>query len=511
MNAKLRKKFEKRKRRLEQRIDKSNWDGESPMLNAPPSRFDLAERQQGIAAGGIGMITDLARQLELRQEINKHVSLLKLHLPYDEADHVFNVAFNLLAGGTCLDHIELRRNDEAFLNAMGAQRIPDPTTAGDFCRRFTPMDILLLQEAFNNVRQKVWQQQPKEFFDQAIIEADGTMVETTGQCKEGIGMNYKRQWGYFPLVVTLANTGELLYVANRSGNRPSHEKSTQYFQRAVEVCREAGFRKVLLRGDTDFSLTEQFDAWTDDDVQFVFGMDAMPKLVEIAENLEENTWKSLERSKNRPDQPRQRPSNFKQAFVDEKGYQTKRLKGEWYAEFDYQPNACSRKYRVVVVYKDIEVTSSQQRLFDEPKFFFYVTNASKAQMPTRQVIANANNRCDQENSISQYKQAGILTAPLDSLDSNWAYMAIASLAWSLKCWSGLMLSETGTKKQKAKRSREKRRVIRMDFSTYLSTVILVPAMVIKQARQLVYRFLTWTPYLELLFRMHESTRKPLRC
>jgi hypothetical protein len=137
---------------------------------------------------------------------------------------------------------------------------PDPTTAGDFCRRFSKLNVFALQEAFHEPRLKVWRQQPDSFFDQAIIEADGTMVETCGEKKEGIGMNYKGQWGYHPLVVTLANTREVLYLANRSGNRPSHENAAVYFDRSIALCRRAGFRRVLLRGDNDFSQTTQWIA-----------------------------------------------------------------------------------------------------------------------------------------------------------------------------------------------------------------------------------------------------------
>ena len=157
-----------------------------------------------------------------------------------------------MAGGTCLEHLELLRNDEAYLDALGARRIPDPTTAGDFCRRFDAGDIDRLQEVFNATRLKVWRQQPEAFFEEAIIEADGTMVETTGECKQGMDINYKGQWGYHALVLSLANTGEPLYVVNRSGNRPSHEQAAGYFDRAIALCRRAGFRKILLRGDTDF-------------------------------------------------------------------------------------------------------------------------------------------------------------------------------------------------------------------------------------------------------------------
>ena len=89
------------------------------------------------------------------------MKLLKLNMPYHESDHVLNIAYNVLAGGTCLEHLELLRTNEVYLDALGARRIPDPTTAGDFCRRFDAWDIFLLQETFNEVRLKVWRQQPK--------------------------------------------------------------------------------------------------------------------------------------------------------------------------------------------------------------------------------------------------------------------------------------------------------------------------------------------------------------
>ena len=92
---------------------------------------------QATNAGGIGAIHAMVRQLGLDEAINEHLHLFKLHLPYRESDHVLNIAYNLLAGGSCLEHLELLRQDEAYLNAIGADRIPDPTTAGDFCRRFS--------------------------------------------------------------------------------------------------------------------------------------------------------------------------------------------------------------------------------------------------------------------------------------------------------------------------------------------------------------------------------------
>ena len=211
-------------------------------------------------------------------------------------------------------------------------------------------------QAFNRVRMKVWRQQPDEFFDVAILEADGTMVETCGEKKQGIGMNYKKQWGYHPLVVTLANTGEPLYVVNRSGNRPSHE-----------------------------------------------------------------------------------------------------------------------------------------------------------QAPFRQIVFAANDRCDQENTISQLKACGALAAPLGGLLSNWAYMVIASLAWSLKIWSGLVIRPRGSRQQKQQQAETKRRVIRMDFHTFRQCLIQIPAQIIRRSRRLIYRLLSYRQSMEPLLLIHDNLRRPLRC
>ena len=301
------------------------------MIRPEAIKYEIADKQKAIAAGGIGTLLELTKQLDLRKEINRAIPLFKLHLPYDEADHVLNIAMNLLAGGNCLEHIEDRRQDEAYLNALGAERIPDPTTAGDFCRRFDTANVLHLMNAFNRVRARIWQQQPDEFFDCAIIEGDGTQVETSAEKKEGIGINYKGQWGYHPLVVTLANTREPLFIANRSGNRPSHENSAFYFDLAVQRCRTAGFRKVVLRGDTDFALTENFDRWDDDNVEFVFGVDAMPNLVEIAESLDKTAWKPMQRRrtlKKPVSKPRAKRPRAREAIVVKNGYLNKKLASE---------------------------------------------------------------------------------------------------------------------------------------------------------------------------------------
>lgn len=515
MKAKIRKQLAERKRRIQRRLDKTKFGSACPVISAASSagsiEYELAERTRAVACGGLGAIHQMVKALDLERSINASLSVFKIYLPYSESDHVLNMAYNLLAGGRCLEHLELLRNNEVYLDALGAQRIPDPTTAGDFCRRFDYVQINRLMDVFNETRLKVWKQQGPDFFAEALIDADGTMVETHGECKYGIDINHKGQWGYHPLLISLGNTAELLFVVNRTGSRPSHEQAGEYLDRAVALCRRAGFRKITLRGDTDFTQTESLDEWDDDRVQFIFGIDAMPNLYDIAENLPESAWRPLSR---RPryevkTEPRRRPVNVKERIVVAREFENIKLVKEYVAEFEYRPVKCRRKYRVIVVWKELEVQQGQRKLFDDARCFFYITNNRTDS--AEQIVIKANHRCNQENTAIEQLKNGVhaLTAPLDSLVSNWAYMVIASLAWSLKIWAALLLPEQG--RWKEVHQQEKQRLLRMEFNTFRQAWINVPAQIVRTGRRFLYRFLSWNPWQSAFFRLLDALRVPLRC
>ena len=511
MNTKIRKQIERRKRQIARRLDKKDNRGcDQPIMTASNIHYEIADRTQATANGGIGAIHLLVRKLGLDQAIDRNLGLLKIHLPYHDSDHVLNIAYNLLAGGTCLEHLELLRSDVAYLNALGARRIPDPTTAGDFCRRFDTSHIHCLQGVFNSMRLKIWRQQPKSFFEEAILDADGTMVETLGECKQGMDINYKGQWGYHPLVISLANTGEPLFVVNRSGNRPSHEQAAEYLDHSIALCRKAGFGKIRLRGDTDFTQTKHLDRWDQQDVKFVFGIDAMKNLYELVENLPENAWKVLDRRAKYEvkTQPRKRPENVKQQVIKDREFKDIRLVKEYVAEFRYRPTNCKKEYRIVVVWKELEVHKGQKKLFEDSCCFFYITN--DWEKPTEEIVFEANGRCNQENLLAQLKgDTRSLTAPVDSLLSNWAYMVMGSLAWSLKAWAALVLPEDGRWKERHRE--EKRKLLRMDFTTFRNAMMRIPVQIVSAGRRIVYRFLAWNPWQHVFFRLLDQFQQPLRC
>jgi hypothetical protein len=477
------------------------------MLSASNIHYEVATRTRGIAHGGIGAIHTLARQLGLIDAIDQRLHLLKKHLPYHDSDHVLNIAYIPLCEGTCFQDIELRRNDQNFLDALGARRIPDPTTAGDFCRRFQRSDIYTLLDIINDTRCNAWAGQPRAFFDQARIDMDGSLVATTGACKRGMDIAYNGTWGYHPLIVSLANTGEVLGLVNRSGNRPSPEGAAAEVDRALAVCFRGGFRRVLLRGDTDFSQTEHLDRWdADGRITFVFGYDAAPNLVAIAADLPSSAWQPLRRPARYEvqTQPRQRPAKVKEAIVAARGFENLRLRSEEVAEFTYRPTACQKAYRMVVVRKNITREKGELRLFDEVRYFFFITNDWEGEASA--VVFTANDRCNQENLLSQlHSGVRALKAPSDTLESNWAYMVMTALAWNLKAWWALQLPEPAGRWREERRA-EKVWVLGLEFKAFVNAFVRLPCQVLRTSGKLVYRLLGWNPHLPVFFRVVGALR-----
>ena len=499
MKDTVRRRLRNCRRRIRRRLRKRQWPEQRRRLFRDHNvHYEVGDKARGLRAGGLGTFHLMVRQLGLADAIDRVLHLLKRHLPYFESDHVLNLTYNVLAGGTCLQDLERLRTDETYLDALGAPRIPDPTTAGDFLRRFGTADIDALQRVINEKRVQVWQQQAAAFLEHAVIEADGTLVPTTGECKRGMDLSYNGVWGYHPLVVSLANTQEPLFIVNRPASRPSYDGAAAYFDRAAALCRQAGFRDISFRGDTDFTQAAHLDRWDAQGVRFVFGLDAQPNLVSIAQRLPGRVWQPLTRPSRYEvaTAPRRRPVNVKQRVVVRKGYTDIRLAGEQVAEFNYRPGPCDRDYLVVVLRKQMVIEAGGQKVGEETRYLFYITN--QWGWERTDVVYFANDRCNQENLIEQLKNGvRALRAPVNTLEANGAYMVIAALAWSLKAWLALLQP----------RPRDRNGLLTMEFRTFLAEVVLLPCQLVRAGGRVLYRLLRWNPWVDVLCRAVDVLRQ----
>jgi hypothetical protein len=486
------------KKNLERRLERRGPEaGVEPVLHGGNYHYEMAGRTRALSCGGLGAMHQLVRNLKLDREINRRVKLLKIHNPYFESDHVLNLAYNVLCGGGCIEDLELRRQSGEYMNALGARSIPDPTTAGDFLRRFDEQNLIELMECINDTRARVWKTQPAAFFARAVVDIDATIAPTLGECKAGLDLSYKGIWGYAPLIVSLANTREPLYLVNRPGNTPAAKDAAFWIDRTIERL-EKSFRSILLRGDTDYSQSAHLDRWDARGVEFIFGFDACPNLVGLAEALPAAAWAPLARRPKYEVQTRERtrPENVKETIVRERGYQNVRLVREDVAEFDYQPGKCQQPYRMVVVRKNLSVERGEQVLFDDVRYFFYITNVRAWE--AREIVFSANQRCDQENLIGQLKSGiNALRMPAGDLLANWAYMVIAALAWNLKAWYALTIPEAGARKA----------AVRMEFKKFFHRFMMLPCQIVRGGRRLVCRMLAYGEHLETFFETFAAIRR----
>jgi hypothetical protein len=470
------------------------------MLTTGKISYEIGGNVEATPYGGLFAMHRLVTRLGLAAAIDANVELLRLHLPYHESDHVLTLAYSVLTGGTRLEDADRLRNDVPLMNGLGAALLPDPTTLGDFLRRFTEADIVALMDAINSVRPALWRSRCGDLLGEvAYLDVDGTTVPTTGELKQGMDISYKGIWGYAPLLVTLANTREVLYLVNRPGNAPSHLDAPTWIDKAIDLV-SPHTKRVCVRGDTDFALTAQFDRWAQR-VDFVLGTDNIAALRTRAEALDASAWQRLDRPasyENKTGTTRARRPNRKQQIVRERQFLNLRLNGEEVAEFTYRPKKCRRPYRVVVLRKNISRLKGEQALIDEIRYFFYFTTYSADTHSAARIVELANERCDQENIHGQLKSGlGALRAPVDDLHSNWAYMLIAALAWNIKSWHAIMMH----------RKDDRHAFVRMEFNRFLDTVIRVPAMVLARARSITVRLIAYTVNLDRIFSAWATTER----
>jgi Transposase DDE domain group 1 len=472
----------------------------APMLTSQKIHYEIGGKGEATPFGGLFAMHRLVTRLGLVEAIDDSLELLKIHLPYHESDHVLTLAYSVLCGGTRLEDVDRLRHDVPLMNGLGAALLPDPTTTGDFLRRFAEADLVALMDAINSVRPALWTGRGADLLGEvAYVDVDGTIVPTGGELKQGIDISYKGIWGYGPLLVTLANTREALFVVNRPGNAPSHADAAAWIDKAIALVTPHA-QRVCLRGDTDFALTAHFDQWAQQ-VDFVLGTDNIAALRTRAEALPDKAWKPLTRPTryaNKTGTTRTRRHNRKQQVVHERGFVNLRLDHEDVAEFTYRPGKCARGYRVVVLRKNISRMKGEDVLIDEIRYFFYFTTYSAQTHTPAQIVALANGRCDQENIVGQLKSGiNAMHAPVDDLLSNWAYMIIATLAWNIKAWHAMMMHRT----------HDRHAFIGMQFKQFLHTVIRIPATIVVGARGILVRLLAYTVNLDRFFTAATTTER----
>ena len=456
---------------------------EGRVMRHPLLHLESDPRGEMTHYGGLVLAQQFVRRFGVAQRLDGALRLFKRHAPYHESDHVLALAYTLYADGTCLEDQAVLQGSEAVRRLVGACRIPDPTTAGDFLRRFrTTQDLERLSGVIDAVQEAVWsklsgkarRQRKKHEF--ALVDLDGHIKPLYGVQKEGADFSYNGRWSYQPLVVSLAGSGECLKVVNQPGSaRPSDAAAGALKEVLPRVRRH--FRNALVRGDTDFDRSDIFNAAIDEGAYFAIGARVYPNRAALVEAIGKKNWQPFfpraERGQRGGPSRHVYTKNWRRQKAAERGFRRLRTVKQWLSEIDYQPHGLDSACRMIVRRVLIEETDGQGALFTHFRYRLVLTNLPRS-YTAREVIDLTYQRCDQENVIEQFGQ-GIAgwRMPVAEFRGNSAWLQIARLAWNLGKWIAQIALPT--------------EVVRWEWKRFRRHFVYLAAKVLKIGRRLVVR------------------------
>jgi len=414
----------------------------------PRLHLEVAERSTVTPFGGLALAAAFVKRFRVAQEIDDRVHVLKIHLPFHESDHVLAQALNLYVGGECLEDQSALQHDEGVLRLLGACRLPDPTTAGDFLRRFEPRRhpeaLSGLRAAVDTVQDGVWgklagKRRQKRAW--AVLDLDGHTKALYGVQKEGADFDHRGRWSYQVLLASLAGTGECVAVRNRPGNVRSSEGAAELLEENLPRVQRR-FANVLVRADSDFDRRDVREACEAAGAHFAFVAREASNRLSWAEGLPESAWKPFRTRAHRAREarraqagfvPRRTKRNRRRRRARQRGYTDLALVRQWVAEIPWTPPGSAKTYRMILRRQRIE-QSEQGTLFTFYRYRYVVTNLP-ASWSASEVIDATYQRCDQENVIEQMGSGlALWRMPVAEFDGNSAWLEIGRLAWNLGKW-----------------------------------------------------------------------------
>lgn len=489
-----------------------------PVMRLPKTHLEVEQGPETTKYGGLVLATSLLRRLSVAKQLNENVSVLKQHQPYTEADHILAQALNLYVGGTCIEDMSELQQSEAVCRILGACRVPDPTTAGDFLRRFEPRSnpgaLEDLRRTTDALQGAVWQEKARSNSkgkknkgryngkqvkqDLAVLDIDSHLKEVYGVTKEGADFNHKGKWSLHPLTITMAATGDCLAMRNRPGNVRSSEGSAEALDETLDYVRPH-FKQVLVRGDSEFDRADVREACHRRDSRFAFVGREFKNRPQIAASIPQEQWQPFEtrarrkaaaqRSQKRY-RSRKKRKNRRRQRARERNYKNMRLVRQWITEVPWQPPGSEHTYRLVIRRQLIEHSKGQTALFDEYRYRYVVTDLPPS-ISTARVIDLTYERCDQENIIEQLGSGlAAWRMPVREFAGNSAWLEIARLAWNLGKWLAQLVLPEET--------------VRWEWKRFRRAFVEVSAEVIKRSRQLWVRFNESHRFLGSLLEAHQQ-------
>ena len=407
----------------------------------PPVIIKENKRSPLLGYAGIVPIRNLVERLDIASVLDSHISVLKRHNPYFESDHILNFVYNFLTGGEVINDIERLQEAKGILKVLGTERIPDPTTAGDFLVRFGTNDIENFQSAFEQMQDTAFSLLDRKRKEVATIEHDSSIHQVYGEKKEGADYAYENTYSYTVQYVTLAETGDVLHQELRGGNRYSSYGLSEILPGILDRV-GVHFTRLRYRADSASYDKAIVGPCEERGVEFYISADQTKKLMQEVLAIEEGDWKPFRgmklagKKKRSSGKKRKKRKNQKKKVQDRRKPNRQRRGKTEIASLFYQPVGWEKRYRYVIKRTEVLDKYGQQYLEDGLcKYIYHIIVTNNFEASDTQTMHIGQGRANQENLIKDFKYGlGLSHVPTGFFLANQIYFKIAALAWNIKTW-----------------------------------------------------------------------------
>ena len=350
---------------------------------------------------GLSLFYAMAETLDIGEILDEHVRVKERESGYPESEHILALAANAFVGNDYVDDLEALREDVAIQRAIGRKEIPDPTTAGDFCRRFTLGHILQMNRAFGRIEQEVYRRRPE--IQVWTIDVDAKVHEVFGMKKEGAAKSYNGVYSLQILYAFVHETEELIHSELRSGNTHPGAKAVAFLRRLKRKI-PAGVQEINLRSDSALYNKEVIVFCEAEGWGFTITADQTGPLRQQIEGLPEGAWQ-----------------------VDREDDSLA------YAEVWYQPVKWPKAYRYLVRRERKPQKTGQGVLFAPLGYSYYAVVTNRVG-EVQALLTTHDQKGAAERRIGQFTNEFLRHLPLGGFMANWVYLLCAQLAYNLSLW-----------------------------------------------------------------------------
>jgi hypothetical protein len=350
---------------------------------------------------GLSLFYAMAEALEIPRILNEQVKVKKRESGYSESEHILALAANAFVGGDYLEDLEALREDVAIQRAIGRNDLPDPTTAGDFCRRFTLGHLLQLNRAYGEVERRVYERRPE--VTHWTVDVDAKVHEVYGEKKQGAAKSYNGIYSLQPMYGFVHETDEMIHCELRSGNTHPGAGGTGFLRRLKRKIPPT-VNSVHLRSDSALYDKKVVGFCKEEGWRFTITADQTGPLMKQIEALPESAW--------------------------ERDAEDESLS---YGELWYQPVRWPRAYRYLVRREKKVAKSGQGALFEVLSYSYYVV-VTNGEDEIKKGLELHDKRGTTERRIAQFTNEFLFHLPMENFMGNWVYLLCAQLAYNLSLW-----------------------------------------------------------------------------